>query len=314
MIFQMLYDKGMFAGSIAALPIFPMFSRGRARLPERYGSWKLEKSSPLIWFHGASVGEIKGLMPVIKKLKEQEDSLKAPYKILVSATSPTGLDSLNGIADFERLAPFDSSIWIRRAISAAPIKALILTETEFWPSLIREISDRDIPVYLINGRITDRGALINTLRKKLYAEIFHRISGFFVSNERAAELFARMGVTPEKIKVVGNSKYDIEPTVSSSAKAQEWSNRFFADTTKPVLVLGSIRPGEEEIWFDAYRNFSSKINMVVAPRHQEKFAYFERKLRQAHIPFTKWSLMEQGAPGATTVLLDTMGLLEKVYS
>ncbi|MGI6524450.1 MAG: 3-deoxy-D-manno-octulosonic acid transferase [Bdellovibrionota bacterium] len=309
-----LYETlGVLLPPLAALG-FLCHPRGRRRLSERFGCWSLQ-SDEVLWFHGASVGEVLGLLPIIAACKEAFPNLKT----LLTVTSPTGLDIATGKTDYQRLLPFDNVLWIRQALKGIKIKAFVFGETEIWPALFRYLAHKDVPLLLVNGRLSESSERF--WRKPFFREVLRqclsRLTKLFVINEKYRERFIACGASAEIVLVNGNAKYDTTPSVPDRESAKELKRSFFV-ADKPVLVLGSLRPKEEEVWFPALKSFSGieDLSIVVAPRHQEKMNYFASKLSEYGIEFERRSeLKEEGQPCNSSVyLLDTLGELEKVYS
>ena len=147
---------------------------------------------------------------------------------------------------------------------------------------------------------------------------FNRVSRICAADEITRERLIELGAIKEKIEVVGNAKYDLKPSVGSEDAKLELHNSIFNEQL-PVIVLGSIRPGEEEIWFTPLlQKFKEghAFQLIVAPRHPEKFDFFVEKLNEYQFEFDKWT--ELNDSGAATskkvVLLDTLGRLEQIYS
>src|SRR5690606_25742228 len=132
------------------MPLFLFSERGRSRLAERFGAWNL-KEKKVIWFHGASYGEISGILPLLERVRREYPTLRT----LVTATSVTGLKLAENKANHVRLLPFDSAVWLAHATDGIEIKTLIITETELWPGLITYLHKKGVPVYIINGRLRD---------------------------------------------------------------------------------------------------------------------------------------------------------------
>jgi len=143
----------LMAGLVApplALPFFAAHPRGRRRLGERCGGWGLS-GEDLLWFHGASVGEVAGLLPLIRLRRERFPA----DKILLSALSASGLDRSGSAADFTRILPFDHPLWLGRALRGVRVRGLVFGETEIWPALLDRLSRRGVPLMLVNGRMSE---------------------------------------------------------------------------------------------------------------------------------------------------------------
>ena len=124
---------------------------------------------------------------------------------------------------------------------------------------------------------------------------------------------AQIGTT-----VTGNTKYDVTPTLQSSHEVVDLKHRLFPDFTDrtKIVVLGSIRPGEEDLWFEAFAAKWSKgddIRVVVAPRHAAKYEYFADAISKLKVSSGKWSDLDATTVGRRMVLVDTMGVLRNLY-
>ena len=305
---KLIYSLVTFAASLGCLPLFLLHPRGRRRIRERYGLWGLE-AGEVLWFHGASVGEVAGLLPIMARCRTKFPSAK----ILLTATSPTGLEKAAGAVDYVRLLPFDNRIWLAMALRNVTPRILVFGETEVWPNLLSLLSCRGVPLLLVNGRISEFSLRYYRWLKPLLRGALAKLAAIYTLNAKYRERFIEFGVPPEKVIVSGNAKYQSKPGVADREEAARLRQQFFAGEA-PVLVLGSLRPGEERVWFPALAAADGqRIRTIVAPRHQEKTAYFIERLKEFELQFQPRSA--QKSPALTPiVLLDTLGELEKVYS
>lgn len=304
-----MYNLAMFVLSLLVGPLFLLSERGRRRFFERYGSWRLKDSSTLLWFHGASLGEVAGLLPLLQETKRISNS-----KILVTATSPTGLDKVEAQVDFVRLLPFDCSVWIERALAGLKIERCIITETEIWPGLLRALAKHKIKVSFVNARISERSLKAYGRFPRLFRSALTKVDKILCADKLSYERFLKLGLSSEKLHYLGNSKYDRAKTFQASQEITKFKQELFKNDL-PVLTLGSIRPGEDKIWFPAIsatKKEGKRFNLIVAPRHKEKYSYFKQELSKLQENFTQRSLQQEACEGI--LLLDTMGELEKVYS
>lgn len=305
-----LYSIATFVISLLLFPLFLLRARGRARLLERYGRWNLELDD-CIWFHGASVGEINGLLPIIARVRGKFPGLP----VLLTATSVTGLNRGQGRVDYLRLVPFDNAWWIRRALDHIQPRAFVFGESEMWPALLDYLQHRRIRRYLVNARISEATAARYRTMGVWLRPMVRELDLICAASETYAARFVGLGAAPEKVFAIGNAKYDQEaPLTTEEVRATVRAE--LAPRPEPVLVLGSLRPGEEAFWFDALRQFNESaeaiVQVIVAPRHSEKFEYFAKELTKRGIRFSRRS---EGAPPTESVLLlDSLGELLKAYS
>ena len=284
--------------------------RGRIKIAERFGSWSLQESRPIIWFHGASLGEVRGMLSVMERFRSEYTN----HAILLTSTSATGLDVGKPCSDHQYLLPFDCSLWLGCALDGCCIDAFVLTETELWPSLLRYLKKRSIPSFLINARISDMTVDSYRRLRFLFGPLLEVFSLILAGTEESRSRFADIGVQSSRLKVMGNSKYDGVAVVSESEQ-HEFCERIDFDKESYTLCLGSIRDGEEEFWLDPIKQLLSdfeNVQIIVAPRHKEKFSYFADWLSKHSIPFKRWT--DESKSSEQVLLLDTYGKLLQAYA
>jgi len=297
--------------AVAVGPLFVLHKRGRLRLGERFGSWSLNVPE-VVWFHGASLGEMNGLLPLMRRWKMQFPEIP----ILATATSTTGLERASTVADYIRLVPFDSGPFIRRAIGAVKVRAFVFGETEIWPGLLGELEERGVPLLMVNARIGE--ASLRRYRRwgSLFKPMFSALRCVCANSEVDRARLLELGVRDDRCFTLGNAKYDLEAASPSEGERDELRARI-TPRDVPVIVLGSLRPGEEEWWFPVLREFrEASLSVVVAPRHPEKFTWFGEMLEKAGLSFRRWSAPASPVPdaGLDIVLLDALGELRRVYA
>lgn len=320
----------LYSGVIAVLafvvgPLFALHGRGRRRLKERFGTWALELPE-VVWFHGASLGEMNGLVPIMRRWRATFPEVP----ILVTATSTTGLDRAADVASVARLVPFDSLLFLRRALGGVRIRAFIFGETELWPGLIAELERRGVPRFMVNARIGARSVRWYRVCGWIFRPAFRALTQVFTVSLDDRRRLLEVGVLEDRCRVVGNAKYDLA-LAPLTPEQHERLTTFLSPARAPVIVLGSLRPGEEALWFPALSAYwdtplsrangaagttrDTPLTVVVAPRHPEKFEYFAAALRATGMPFRRRSdpLTRPPDKGLDIVLLDTLGELRHFY-
>ena len=286
-------------------------ARTRARLSERLGWWRFPPQE-VIWFHGASVGEINGLIPIIERTRQAVPGAR----LLLTSGTMTGLQRGASYVDETRVLPIDHPWCIRLALRGLSIRCFVYGETELWPALLTILAERGVPMFLVNARISDR-TLRSYLRfRSLFSPLLAAHACIAAGDADSYERFLCLGAPPAITQLCGNAKYDLPLAVRSPAEKQRFEASFF-NARSPVLVLASIRPGEEEWWFTAMQRAlhdGKAFSVIVAPRHQEKVEYFAAALATAGLAFVKRSEQVQVGPTERPIiLLDTMGELSRVY-
>lgn len=258
--------------------------RGRERIFERFG---FIKASGDFWGHGASVGEVRGLKPILDKLTD------TPF---ITAVSPTAKDAT--------LIPFDSRVYLASVFRQIKPRALIISESDIWPVLLREASKREIPIFYVNTRLTESGfkriKSSSSLKRAL-----SQVNFFFCEDEISKNRLKELGF--DNISVEGNAKYEVK------GEFKEETLRFVASAPGSFVTLASIHPGEEKVLFRLLKRVLQDKILVIAPRHREKFQYFERALIHE---FGECRKLSDGVWGRI-MLVDTIGdlgaFMERAY-
>lgn len=307
------------AATTAALPLATVgllvSARGRRRLGERFGDWGSVGGCEW-WLHGASVGEVQGLVPFIRRIRAES----ADSRIFLTATSPTGLERAGDLVHQARLLPLDAPVLVRRALARVECARFVVSETELWPSLLTEVQRRGIPCHMINARISDYTRRWYQLLSPVFSPILRRFTSISVPDEEQRERFVSLGVDSGNVHVTGHTKYDAQPKFLAQGAREKARDLFFPgiDGNTPLIVLGSLREGEERFWFPALRRACEagmSFRVIVAPRHAERFDFFWREIASLNQSAVRWSAGDMPASQVhEVVLLDTMGMLEQAYA
>src|SRR6266852_1687705 len=211
-----------------------------------------------IWLHAVSVGEVLAGVTLAKRLKEEVPG----RALVVSTTTITGQALANErmpFADAVIYFPLDWTFCARRALAAVRPALVVVLETEIWPNFLREAARRNVPVVFVSGRISDRSfarshtwlSLAGFYLRPFLRDALAHASGFWMQSEKDAERVKALGASPEKVKVGGNLKYDLE--LPKSTPLAEWLEAELERTGRgPLIVAGSVVATEEPLAFIAY--------------------------------------------------------------
>lgn len=307
----------------AALPLVAVgllaSARGRRRLGERFGEWG-DVGSVAWWLHGASVGEVQGLLPFIEQIRADHSGAR----LLLTATSPTGLERGASRVDLTRLLPIDAPLLVKRAVARVNYDRVVISETELWPTLLLELLRSGKPIHIINGRISDYTFSWYRRLSCVFLPLLQRCSSISVPDSEQYHRFLSLGVAASQLHITGHTKYDTAPRYGSERDSEsarkDLRQRFFPGIANdaPILVLGSIREGEEQVWFQALKRIweaESNLHVILAPRHAERFGFFWEQLQGLGQRVARWSAgVDEQQKGHNVLLLDTMGLLEQAYA
>jgi 3-deoxy-D-manno-octulosonic-acid transferase len=226
-------------------------------LLERVGIYRGTYPSDSIWFHAASVGEVNGIMPLLRKMAECNPS----QNYLITTSTPTG-----GAAAISRMPantvhaylPMDLPGAVRRFLNKTRPSSAIIMETELWANLYYSCDKRNIPISIINARLSKRTLKTNAWMYRLYAETLSHVKKILARSDVDANAFMTIGATSSKIKVLGNLKH----AVADTADVQ-----LIEDLNRPYVLAASTHKNEEEILARLWTENSPDMLLVIAPRH-----------------------------------------------
>ena len=164
-----------------------------------------QKNKKIIWFHAVSLGEVIGSQPLINKLSEHFD-------IVITTTTPTGLRRAKEIFPEQiviHYAPWDFVIFINRFLNFYKPHAILIFETEIWPSMIARAFHKRIPLYLVNGRLSHKSYQAYAISSWLLKDTLKKITYSFVQTSKHKERFLKLGIDENRIEAVGSVKFDI---------------------------------------------------------------------------------------------------------
>ncbi len=311
-----LYRGATWAARPAAMTILKRrAARGKEipeRLPERLGCASADRpDGPLFWFHAASVGETNSILPLMNELKRRYPSL-ALLLTTVTVTSAKIAASRLPEGAIHQFMPLDLSGFCRRFLDHWRPDLCLFTESEIWPNLVVEASEREAPLVLINGRMSPRSAKRWSRLSSLAKPVFSRFDLVCTQNWRFAKRFTQLGV--RKTAITGNLKYDSPPPPVDASALKEL-RKLFRD--RPVFLAASTHPGEDEVVARVQETLQSalpKLLTVIVPRHPDRGEAIASLLGERRLSAARRSLGEPVCDGTQVYLADTIGELGLFYS
>jgi 3-deoxy-D-manno-octulosonic-acid transferase len=326
MIFYFLYDLLLLLLSplVIGYYLFRALQRGRpAALARRFGVLPAADLAKIagkdtIWVHAVSVGETIAVKALLKALKERFPQ----NKIVISNVTETGRSISLTLAEADLCIyfPFDFGFAVHRLIDSVDPSLIIIVETEIWPNFMKAARNRDIPVVLVNGRISDRSFGRYLRLSWIFRRVLANFSAFCMQTAEDARRIVAIGAQPSCVHVAKNLKYDIPVAGVSDERFQELRSRYRIPAEIKVLTAGSTHPGEEELLVQTYKTLLAgqrDLVLVLAPRHPERAARISELLQREGVPHRfRSALDEQSVPfgSGEVLLLDTVGELTKLYS
>ena len=275
---------------------------------EKFGLLNVPKmSEKRIMFHGVSVGEVIALENVVKKAKETFPD----YEIIVTTGTKTGQDiaqkKYKDIASFVTYFPYDIPCFVRSFLNKVKPSMVFIAETELWPAFSYFCKKKNIPLFIINGRISD--ATFNSYKRFafFFKQMLKNYTGVYTQSQIDNDKMISIGSNPETTKVMKNLKFDVKRAECDIQIGQEFGR---------VIIAGSTHAGEDEIvlsMFEFVKRDFPDAKLLLAPRHPQRVPQVEELVKLTELNYglrSKNDTFENNE----IVILDTLGELGKMYS
>lgn len=304
LILRIIYNLLIFIALPVVLPVGYIFAakRGEDRYYfERFGVIFLpDAPERSVWFHCASVGEVRSLARLVQVISEKDPELK----IIISTTSFTGRcvaqEELEPYAVF--LLPVENSLAVKHIISSMNVRALFIVDTEIWPNLILSAS-KLTDLYLINGRISDKSFGSYKKLRFITSKLLNKFRAIYAKSSEDAERFRLLAGQEQEIVPLGNIKFYKPDTDVEKPEVFEG---------KRIFTAASTHRGEEELACSAFKKCRDGFDlMLLAPRHMHRVTDAVRACEGAGL---SCCLFSEEYNGADVIIIDVFGKLEAAYS
>jgi 3-deoxy-D-manno-octulosonic-acid transferase len=281
------------------------------RLGERYGIAGLARpAGRLGWLHGASVGEMQSLLPLIEALGRRDPSLSF-LLTTGTVTSARLLARRQPARVLHQYLPLDRRAWVGRFLDHWRPDFALWAESEFWPNLLQAARARGIPLGLVNGRLSARSLSRWRWGRSLIGPLVAGFSVVLAQDEAQARRLEALGARSPH--VLGNLKFAAPPLPADEAALSELRGR---TAGRDIWLAASTHPGEEAILAAAHRELAArrpKLLTIIAPRHPERGEAIASELRAAGFSLSQRSKGEAIEEASEIYLADTMGELGLFY-
>lgn len=310
---RLLYSMLLYCA--APLLLLRLLWRGRRQrgylrhVGERFGFYPDAGKHRYIWVHAVSVGETRAVEPLVRALQAHYPQ----HRVLLTHMTPTGRETGTGLfgdSVTRCYLPYDYPGATRRFLEHYRPEAGLLIETEVWPNLIATGGSLDIPLHLINARLSER-----SLRgyRRVGTLACDALRGFsLIAAQTEADAQRLRALQAAQVVVTGNLKFDVDPPPQQVAQGLELKRALGG---RAVLLAASTREGEEELLLDDIRRPGMHgALLVIVPRHPQRFDAVAAMVAERGLRMQRRSA---GGPVdvATEVLLgDTMGEMFLYYA
>lgn len=269
---------------------------------------------PLVWFHAVSVGEIIQLQKVVEQFRHDTQD---GFEILITTSTDSGFDL--ACSRFHDCTvtwfPLDFSWAVSRALRRVQPDLVVLMELELWPAFLAACSSREIPVAIVNARLSERSSDRYQLIRRWMNPVLSRLALVAAQSPAAAARLHSLGVRKEVLHVTGSIKFDGVQSDRRNPATIRLRTLLAIPEHAQVLVCGSTQDPEELLGLRIWRHLRQEVpdlHLILVPRHQERFEQVARLVQDSGLPLLRRSApdTEAGTADAGTVrLLDTIGEL-----
>lgn len=297
-----------FAGSILNWRL----KRGKEdpeRIQERRGIAGLERpQGALVWIHGASVGEVLSVLPVVEHIRAQG------FNVLVTSGTVTAAQMASQrmpAGTLHQYVPLDSPRFVKSFLDHWRPGLALIAESEFWPNLLIETSARDIPVVLVNGRLSQRSFSRWKQAKKTARALLSNFDLCLAQDHDVADRLSQLGV--KRVLATGNLKFDVSPPPANAQDMQEMKRTIYG---RPVFLAASTHRGEDEAVIEAHIAAMDRVpNLltIIVPRHPERGGEIAQLVQEYQLAPAMRSRNHLPDRGTHIYVADTIGELGLFY-
>ncbi|MHC4704047.1 MAG: 3-deoxy-D-manno-octulosonic acid transferase, partial [Planctomycetota bacterium] len=294
-------------------------NRYRTGWAQRFG--KVERRYPgkkCIWLHAVSVGEVNAAKTIIEQIK----SRFTDFEIVVSTTTDTGFARATALFGENHQVfyfPFDFSWAVRRAFGRLRPDMCLLMELEVWPNFISTAYRLNVPVVVVNGRISDKSFSGYKRFRAFVGPTFGKIALILAQTDEYAQRFKEIGAAAENVVVTGSLKYDTAQIVEKVDGTDALAVQLNIGEER-LWVAGATGTDEEKIILDVFSRLKESdpfndLRLVIVPRKPERFDEVAQMITDAGFDLVRYSSVKDSEaehPEEVPVILgDTMGDLRK---
>ncbi len=307
------YQLGSALGTpIASQLLLRRQKRGKEhpeRLSERLGQASMPRpKGPLVWVHGASVGEMLAAVSLIERLRAQD------FAVLVTSGTVTSAALAeqrlpNGV--LHQFIPLDAPRFVRRFLDHWRPGIALFVESDLWPNLICSCAKRKIPMIIVNGRLSERSFRRWRRVPSVIAALLNRFDLCLAQSVSDAERYAKLGAP--RVSATGNLKLDVPPLPADEAALRRLKDII---GKRPVMLAASTHAGEEAAVIAAHRRLREKfptLLTIVVPRHPARGESIAEAAKAAGLAAALRSRRAQPMPDIAVYIADTLGELGLMY-
>lgn len=253
-----------------------------------------------VWVHASSVGEVQAVTPLVESLFERDEA------ILFTCFTATGLRTIEqNFSDRvdRRIIPVDFYRTCRRFFQAHNLKLGLIMETELWPEMLYQARLHNVPLVLINARVSQKTIGANKFLRQLAANTLGNFAQILTRSDNDKTLLLKLGADQERIRIIGNLK---TPQVDDAPKPRL--------VERDYILLASSHPGEERLFIESRPSGFDSTLLVIAPRHPRRSEKLQHEFSQLGLNYAVRSKAQNPVESTEVYLADTLGEMKSLMS
>lgn len=254
-----------------------------------------------LWIHTASVGEVNAVIPLVLKIAEKNPALPITLTSnTITSASVIKKQLANKVQHY--YFPLDYSWAIKRLLKKIKPKTIFIVETEFWPNFYTQAHRKNIPLIIINGRISEKTLHAKNWLKNIYALILPLVTKVLARSETDQARFIELGLPENKVEVLGNIKFSDLSTEKIKPISLE----------RKYVLAASTRDDEEQLIVDAWiKSKNDNHLLVIVPRHPNRLPEILKQLKTYDLNISVRSKNDNISANTNIYIADTIGELKK---
>ncbi len=272
--------------------------------------------APTLWLQAVSVGEVLAAEAILRRLRTARPSAR----LILTTTTTTGFHlarKKGSSADFIAYFPLDFFPAVHRTWNRFRPDLCLLMEGEIWPEHLHHARVRNVPVWLVNGRLSDRSHRRYLRAGRFGKALFRPLERILCASAEDADRIRNIAPSSMPVEIVGNLKFDVDlpPKPGGADRLEALRSLGLADPGHPppfVLLGSSIWPGEESMLCEAFREIRRRgidVRLVIVPRHAERRKEIRAGINANGLSCSLRSTDGPARPGSDVYLADTTGEL-----
>ncbi len=289
--------------AISPVVLYRILKHKRYRIGWAHRFGKITRRNPdkkCIWLHAVSVGEVNAAQTIVNDLRNRFDDPRSEsrtsFEIVISSTTDTGFARANALfgKDFEVFYfPLDLSCIISKAFAQITPTICLLMELEVWPNFVWTAHKLNVPVVVVNGRISDKSFSQYKKIKPLAKRFFRKVTLVLAQTDEYARRFIELGCPADRVIVTGSLKYDTAQITDKVEGADALAAKFSLGKER-LWVAGGTGNDEEKILLDVYKQLKqqdefSDLRLAIVPRKPERFDEVAVLIKQTGLELIRYS-------------------------